>query len=136
MKNYLCFAWLLFICTSLFAQEKNDAKTTKWLNLADYDKSATALVQTQKAEWGLSDKISFERKAETLKADKLGFKHYRYAQMYDGIKIEGATWFVHEKNGIAKTALRYIDRHMRLPRQKMNHTLCMSRHGFPAADIG
>ncbi len=61
-------------------------------------------MQTQKTEWGLNDKISFELKAETLKTDKLGFKHYRYEQMYEGIKIEGATWFVHEKNGIAKTA--------------------------------
>jgi Zn-dependent metalloprotease/photosystem II stability/assembly factor-like uncharacterized protein len=43
------------------------------------------------------------RLAQTFE-DKLGEKHYRFDQYYKGIKVEGAQFILHEKNGFIKAA--------------------------------
>ena len=100
MKNYLCFLILQLCCCAMLAH----SDTQKWLTVADTQKNADALVESRKTAWGLSEKDALVRPNETPTTDKFGFKHYRFQQTYENVPIEGAEWFVHEQDGIAKTA--------------------------------
>ena len=99
MKKYLC----LLILT-VFSLSMNAQNTQKWQTINNLQKSADALIESRKMEWGLSHKDALIRANEIPKTDNLGFKHYRYQQNYENVPIEGAEWLIHEKNGIAKTA--------------------------------
>lgn len=98
------FAFLSVLGGSLFAQQNQlsefvQTKPADNFNLYVNDNplSAEGLIKFYKKDLGLSDKDDLVLiKAEE---DKTGIKHYRYQQTYEGTKVFGAQYLVHEKNG-------------------------------------
>ena len=99
MKKVIFTFILCCLALNLFAQ--HDAK---WQKITDIQQNADALVENRKTDWGLSEKDALVRNETMPKTDKLGFKHFRYEQMHNGVKVENAVWLVHEKDGLAKMA--------------------------------
>ncbi len=58
-----------------------------------------SLLKDYSTELGFGPEISFQLKE--AKSDNLGFTHYRYEQFSFGVKVEGAQFLVHERNGIS-----------------------------------
>lgn len=64
--------------------------------------AGATIFEDHKADFGLSNDYQMvQYKTET---DQIGFTHYRFQQTYKGVNIEGAQFFVHEKNGSTVTA--------------------------------
>jgi Zn-dependent metalloprotease len=63
----------------------------------DSDVSVGDFFNGYKTHFGLSDYYSFEIKSQIT--DQIEQTHYRFNQFYKGIKITGAQFILHEKNG-------------------------------------
>lgn len=59
-----------------------------------------------KKNFGLSNR--FGLKLLHIEKDKLGFKHYRYAQTFDGKIIEYSFWILHTKNDLVQAMNGYL----------------------------
>ena len=116
MVRIVCIMFVLFNCTNSIAQEAAVFhNNTGLLDLIKpesepnflYFKSEKAVIansifENHKSKFGLGkDDGMVLYKTEK---DDIGFTHYRFQQIYKGLKIEGAQFFVHEKNGIVNTA--------------------------------
>jgi len=74
-------------------------KTEVSLNKKDLIKSAKVIFE-------LNENNSL--KTVSAKTDDLGWTHHRVQQQYNGIPLDGATYILHEKNGIIKKANGYL----------------------------
>ncbi len=71
---------------------------SKWLNFnTSQNIDGRTIFATQKETFGLrmEDDMSLVR----TETDNLGFTHYRFQQMYKGLRIEAAEFIIHSKNG-------------------------------------
>jgi|GEM_PF-1027327 len=109
MKNLIPVFVYCLMLTQLTAQDNqitttnpSQKGTMKWrTSESNKQKSAIQLVQDKAAlQLTADDNLNLLKTSE----DNLGFRHYRYQQMYKNIPVEGAIFFVHEKNNIAEIA--------------------------------
>ena len=75
-----------------------DTGTPGWINFKA-NISASDVFEQHKSAFDLT--ANDEMKLMKIEKDKLGFTHYRFQQMYKGLEVEGAQFFVHAKDGIA-----------------------------------
>ena len=82
---------------------KTEKNLLKYIKVTK-EQTADNLVENRKTEWGLNEKDALVRSETMPKTDKLGYKRFAYQQKHNGVKVEGAVWLIHEKDGLAKTA--------------------------------
>lgn len=107
-KTYLLLSLLITMQSVLAQRSKNihpdlaaiakPGDASGWLKFnEDVKINAASLFLNYQAAFGLSsnDQMQLQRVVK----DKHGFVHYRYAQHYRQVKVEGAEYMLHEKNG-------------------------------------
>ena len=98
---------LLLMCSNLIAQQITTSKNSLSSQFAhfipdNYDGSAATFFDDHKTQMGLSEHDNFVMTSE--QAGMNGTIHYRYKQYHQEIKIFGASYVIHEKNGKVKYA--------------------------------
>ena len=103
MKLYTTFCALL-ICFCTNAQENDLSKVAdiqlngRWVKmLANEGVEVPLFFPMYKSSFGLDD--SYDLELVRTSADELGFVHYRYQLVYEGIPVEGAEYILHAQNG-------------------------------------
>jgi len=94
---------LLLMSSNLIAQQITTSKLSLNSEFAhfvpvDYQGSAATFFDDYKSQMGLNAQDNFIMTSED--EGKNGYKHFRYKQYHQGIKIYGASYTIHEKNGI------------------------------------
>ncbi len=116
MKNSFIFAItflsLSVFCSTSFAQNQTVSKKLSeiasvknngnWLTFKKNDIKPAEVFTLYKEAFGLSANDNMILKKENY--DGLGFKHLRYEQTYNGVKVDGAEFIIHSKNDNALTA--------------------------------
>ena len=92
----------LLLCSSISAQEitiskHSQSKTFAHFNQDNYQGSAETFFVDNKVQMGLTDDDIFVMTSES--EGRNGYRHYRYKQYHQDIKIYGASYTIHEKNG-------------------------------------
>ncbi|WP_456460388.1 M4 family metallopeptidase [Reichenbachiella sp.] len=82
------------VCYQGFAQDKS--KTFIRLEASQGRMSKTELLRNQ-----LRMSSSEEMKALKTEDDQLGYRHEKFEHFYKGIRVEGSTYTIHSKNGVA-----------------------------------
>lgn len=84
----------VFVCYQGFAQDKS--KTFIQLEPSQGRISKTELLRSQ-----LRMNTSEEMRAFKTEDDQLGYRHEKFEHFYKGFRVEGSTYTIHSKNGIA-----------------------------------
>lgn len=93
---------LIISCLVFFeiqAQQKNTTKNKQgdWTHYSKTNSVAAKQLAQNKTDLLLNEQDTLH--LISITEDELGFKHYRYQQLYKGVQIEGAIYLMHEKEG-------------------------------------
>lgn len=114
--NFLLVAILLIATNRIFAQEDSVFFNSAWLQqnlkpestpnmlyfIPGNQISGATIFEDHPSNFGLSS--DYQMQLYKTETDGIGFIHYRFQQVYKGVKIEDAQFFVHEKDGNTHTA--------------------------------
>ena len=94
LSSFLLFAQQNNINNQLFASYDEDLK---WVTLAQENQTpATSFFHQHYQAYGLSSPQDMQLVKK--KSDKLEWTHYRFHQYHKGVRVEGGTYILHEKD--------------------------------------
>ena len=106
-KLFICGLFYLLLVNTSHAQDTGFLKrmkiitmqnsTPEWINFrTNININAASIFKDYHIEFGLAN--NDEMRLNKIQNDELGFKHYRYQQYCNGIKIDGCEFIVHVNN--------------------------------------
>ncbi|MEO1515025.1 MAG: M4 family metallopeptidase [Bacteroidota bacterium] len=95
----------------------SSSTTTDWLSIPTAQQKLTPdlFFRNQQNTLGLSQQDDMRLVKE--ETDRMGFRHHRFAQYHNGVRIEGAQYLVHQREGLLLKANGQLVRNLALSTQ-------------------